>query len=127
MVLTVVLSLATLAAAKPRVPSGHDDYDYCRSCLHIVNELHTELLPKLQQHADQLSRVPEDQRYRKSLKLGEVEESLIEVIRAVGGEINPGPPGPLESRATEQLQKVKKELDRLMRKDDGQGRDSRRK
>jgi hypothetical protein len=65
---------APKGGSKPRVPAGHHAADYCRACLHVVNELSESLLPELEKLTAKVEDVPKSQRYRRAAHFGNVDE-----------------------------------------------------
>ena len=66
----------------PRIPAGYNGDDYCRACLHMVNELQSDLVPRLKQREEKLNTMPAGQRHRKSMHFGEVDAMAEESLEA---------------------------------------------
>lgn len=70
----VGFTLLLVIAVEPRVPQKMDAQDYCRTCLHLANDMQTKLLPEL---ASALKRRDAARgRYEKSATVGELDEII---------------------------------------------------
>ena len=77
--LVCAAAVASVAAKRPDIgdaemPPNIDQVDYCKTCLHMVNDIEKRLLPKLIQTA--AKRDATNKKYQKSLTFGDVDDLI---------------------------------------------------